>query len=156
VRKVEPLNRALAGAQGWITGLRADQSTNRSTIALVSVDAERNLLKLSPLADWTRDAALAYATAHEVPINPLHAQGFGLDRLRAVHARHRAGRRRTRRPLVVGSGRQEGMRTACAKDRRCCAFSILKAERIEPQRSLIDCLLRLPPRLDAGLRIAQF
>jgi phosphoadenosine phosphosulfate reductase len=76
VRKVEPLNRALAGAQGWITGLRADQSGNRSTIALVSVDAERNLLKLSPLADWTRDAALAYATENDVPINPLHAQGF--------------------------------------------------------------------------------
>jgi bifunctional enzyme CysN/CysC len=76
VRKVEPLNRALAGAQGWITGLRADQSNNRSTIELVSVDAERNLLKLSPLADWTREAALAYAAAHDVPINPLHEQGF--------------------------------------------------------------------------------
>jgi phosphoadenosine phosphosulfate reductase len=76
VRKVEPLNRALAGAQGWITGLRADQSNNRSTIELVSVDVERNLLKLSPLADWTRDAALAYAAANDVPINPLHEKGF--------------------------------------------------------------------------------
>jgi thioredoxin-dependent adenylylsulfate APS reductase len=76
VRKVEPLNRALAGAQGWITGLRADQSNNRSTIELVSVDGERNLLKLSPLADWTRDAALAYAAANDVPINPLHEKGF--------------------------------------------------------------------------------
>jgi bifunctional enzyme CysN/CysC len=76
VRKVEPLNRALAGAQGWITGLRADQSSNRSTIELVSVDVERNLLKLSPLADWTREAALAYAAANDVPINPLHEKGF--------------------------------------------------------------------------------
>jgi phosphoadenosine phosphosulfate reductase len=76
VRKVEPLNRALAGAQGWITGLRANQSNNRSTIELVSVDVERNLLKLSPLADWTRDAALAYAAANDVPINPLHEKGF--------------------------------------------------------------------------------
>jgi phosphoadenosine phosphosulfate reductase len=76
VRKVEPLNRALAGAQGWITGLRADQSSDRSNIALVSVDAERKLLKLSPLADWTRDAVLAYAAAHDVPVNPLHAKGF--------------------------------------------------------------------------------
>jgi sulfate adenylyltransferase large subunit/thioredoxin-dependent adenylylsulfate APS reductase len=76
VRKVEPLNRALAGAQGWITGLRADQSANRSTVELVSVDVERNLLKLSPLADWTRDAALAYAAANAVPINPLHQKGF--------------------------------------------------------------------------------
>jgi sulfate adenylyltransferase large subunit/thioredoxin-dependent adenylylsulfate APS reductase len=76
VRKVEPLNRALNGARGWITGLRADQSNNRSTIELVSVDAERNLLKLSPLADWTRDRALAYAGEHDVPINPLHDKGF--------------------------------------------------------------------------------
>ena len=76
VRKVEPLNRALAGAQGWITGLRADQSNNRSTVELVSVDVERNLLKLSPLADWTREATLAYAAEHDVPINPLHEKGF--------------------------------------------------------------------------------
>jgi phosphoadenosine phosphosulfate reductase len=45
-------------------------------IELVSVDVERNLLKLSPLADWTRDAALAYAAANDVPINPLHQKGF--------------------------------------------------------------------------------
>jgi len=76
VRKVEPLNRALDGARGWITGLRADQSNNRSTLELVSVDTERNLLKLSPLFDWTREAALGYASANDVPINPLHAQGF--------------------------------------------------------------------------------
>jgi phosphoadenosine phosphosulfate reductase len=76
VRKVEPLNRVLDGARGWITGLRADQSNNRGTMALVSVDVERNLLKLSPLFDWTRDAALGYATANGIPINPLHRQGF--------------------------------------------------------------------------------
>ena len=76
VRKVEPLNRALAGAAGWITGLRADQSSHRGATALVSVDTERNLLKLNPLVDWTRDAALAFATEHDVPVNPLHAKGF--------------------------------------------------------------------------------
>jgi phosphoadenosine phosphosulfate reductase len=76
VRKVEPLNRALAGAAGWITGLRADQSNHRSATALVSVDTERNLLKLNPLVDWTRDAALAFAAKHDVPVNPLHAKGF--------------------------------------------------------------------------------
>ena len=76
VRKVEPLNRALLGARGWVTGLRADQSENRSAIELVSVDAERKLLKLSPLADWTRDAALAHASAHDVPLNQLHERGF--------------------------------------------------------------------------------
>jgi phosphoadenosine phosphosulfate reductase len=74
-RKVEPLNRALAGAAAWIVGLRADQSSQRESTKLVTAD-ERRLLKLSPLFDWTRDAVAAFATANEVPINPLHAQSF--------------------------------------------------------------------------------
>jgi sulfate adenylyltransferase large subunit/thioredoxin-dependent adenylylsulfate APS reductase len=76
VRKVEPLNRALAGAAGWITGLRADQSAHRETTALVTVDTERGLIKLNPLHDWTREALLRFADAHAVPRNPLHAKGF--------------------------------------------------------------------------------
>jgi phosphoadenosine phosphosulfate reductase len=75
VRKVEPLNRALRGSAGWIVGLRADQSSDRSGTDLVGVD-ERKLLKLSPLLDWTRDAVQAFATDHQVPINPLHAKWF--------------------------------------------------------------------------------
>jgi sulfate adenylyltransferase large subunit/phosphoadenylyl-sulfate reductase (thioredoxin) len=75
-RKVEPLGRALAGAAGWITGLRADQSAHRSEAGLVTADAERGLLKLSPLHDWTREAVLAFADANAVPRNALHAKGF--------------------------------------------------------------------------------
>jgi sulfate adenylyltransferase large subunit/phosphoadenylyl-sulfate reductase (thioredoxin) len=74
-RKVEPLNRALDGAIGWIVGLRADQSRDRSDTALVSVD-QRGVLKLSPIFDWSRDAALSFATANGVPINALHAKGY--------------------------------------------------------------------------------
>jgi sulfate adenylyltransferase large subunit/thioredoxin-dependent adenylylsulfate APS reductase len=76
VRKVEPLNRALAGASGWIAGLRADQSDHRQSLDLVTVDNDRSLLKLNPLFDWTRDAVLAFAKANNVPINSLHAKGF--------------------------------------------------------------------------------
>jgi len=76
VRKVDPLNRALNGARGWITGLRADQSNNRANVELVSVDEERGLLKLSPLIDWTRTAAADFAAANQVPVNPLHEGGF--------------------------------------------------------------------------------
>lgn len=75
VRKVEPLNRVLGGAAAWIVGLRADQSGNRQSSALVCVD-DRGLLKFSPLIDWTRDAVKTYATTHRVPINPLHARGY--------------------------------------------------------------------------------
>lgn len=75
VRKVEPLGRALAGASGWIVGLRADQSGARQDIALVTAD-DRGLLKFSPLFDWTREAVRAYAAAHRIPLNPLHDRGF--------------------------------------------------------------------------------
>ena len=56
--------------------------------------------------------AVAFAREHSVPINPLHAKGFLVHRLRALHASGRAGRNGTRRTLVVGGGRKEGMRTA--------------------------------------------
>jgi phosphoadenosine phosphosulfate reductase len=75
IRKVEPLNRALAGAAGWIAGLRADQSEHRRGAALLAFD-ERNLFKLSPLFDWTLEAVQNFACANRVPVNPLHDQGF--------------------------------------------------------------------------------
>lgn len=76
VRKVEPLARALAGAQGWITGLRAGQSADRAKVGLVIADGARNLLKFSPLIDWSRQATEDFASANEIPINALHQRGF--------------------------------------------------------------------------------
>ena len=76
IRKVEPLNRALAGASGWITGLRADQSAHRGAVGLLAADPGRGLLKLSPLHDWTREAVRTFAGTHVVPTNPLHDKGF--------------------------------------------------------------------------------
>ncbi len=74
-RKVEPLARALAGASGWIVGLRADQSGHRQETKAVAID-ERGLLKFSPLFDWTRQAVQSYAEDHGIPVNPLHERGF--------------------------------------------------------------------------------
>jgi phosphoadenosine phosphosulfate reductase len=76
VRKVAPLNRALSGAAGWLTGLRADQSDNRGSMSLVSVDAGRQLLKINSLFDQTRAALEAIVAEHDIPVNTLHAQGF--------------------------------------------------------------------------------
>ncbi|WP_342362500.1 phosphoadenylyl-sulfate reductase [Terrarubrum flagellatum] len=76
VRKVEPLARTLHGADGWIAGLRADQSANRGEAHFVEFDAGRNLLKFNPLLDWTRAQAADFAAAHDVPVNALHAKGF--------------------------------------------------------------------------------
>ncbi len=76
VRKVEPLARALAQAQGWMTGLRADQSGSRATLAFAEVDYARGLIKINPLADWSRERIASEVARLGVPINALHAQGF--------------------------------------------------------------------------------
>jgi phosphoadenosine phosphosulfate reductase len=76
VRKVEPLNRALAGAAAWITGIRSGQSDARRGVGLVSVDRDRNIFKFNPLFDWTREAVLSFTREGDVPVNVLHARGF--------------------------------------------------------------------------------
>jgi phosphoadenosine phosphosulfate reductase len=76
VRKVEPLNRALAGASAWITGLRRDQSANRESMEFASADVGRGLVKANPLFDWTRPEIAAFTARHGVPVNSLHGQGF--------------------------------------------------------------------------------
>jgi phosphoadenosine phosphosulfate reductase len=76
IRKVEPLRRALAGAQAWITGLRAEQSSGRRGMALVSSENDYLLIKLNPLFDWNRKTVYDFATSHNIPLNPLHAKGF--------------------------------------------------------------------------------
>ena len=76
VRKVLPLKAALDGAQGWITGLRADQSAHRAAVEFASIDSERGVVKINPLFDWTRDDAVAFARQHDVPVNELHGHGF--------------------------------------------------------------------------------
>lgn len=76
IRKVLPLNRALRGSTGWITGLRREQSTERSGVDFASWDASLGLIKLSPLADWTEEQLEAYVSENDVPVNPLHAQGY--------------------------------------------------------------------------------
>jgi phosphoadenosine phosphosulfate reductase len=76
VRKVVPLGRALTGANGWITGLRADQSQNRAATAVAGFDETHKLIKVSPLADWHRDDVVRYVAAHDIPSNELHDRGF--------------------------------------------------------------------------------
>jgi phosphoadenosine phosphosulfate reductase len=76
VRKVEPLGRALDGASGWITGVRAEQSWERATTPYAAVDGVRGLIKLNPLLDWTRERVVAFVHEHGIPYNALHDQGF--------------------------------------------------------------------------------
>ncbi|MFO1101602.1 MAG: phosphoadenylyl-sulfate reductase [Methylocystis sp.] len=76
VRKVEPLSRLLAGVSAWVTGLRADQSEARAEALVIAFDETHRLLKLNPLADYSRDAVVAAVEEFSVPINDLHAKGF--------------------------------------------------------------------------------
>lgn len=76
VRKSKPLDRALAGATAWITGLRGDQTEVRRDGGMIAFDAGRGLLKFNPLFDWTREAVMKAVRADKIPINPLYAKGF--------------------------------------------------------------------------------
>ena len=76
MRKVQPLRRALAGAGSWITGLRRGQAAGRGNVPFAAWDGEHGLVKINPLADWPLDRLEAYVAANDVPVNPLHAQGF--------------------------------------------------------------------------------
>ncbi len=75
-RKVEPLARALKGAQIWIAGLRADQSAHRANARFVEFDAARGLIKASPLLDFSRDDVVDFCARNDVPTNVLHKLGF--------------------------------------------------------------------------------
>jgi phosphoadenosine phosphosulfate reductase len=76
VRKVAPLATALDGTAAWITGIRADQSTDRARFAAVAFDAQRRLIKANPLFDWSRDRAAAFVREYQVPYNKLHDRRY--------------------------------------------------------------------------------
>ena len=73
-RKVRPLERRMAGLRAWAVGLRRSQSETREGLPKVAeVDGK---LKLSPLADWTKEAVESYNRKHDVPRHPLYAKGY--------------------------------------------------------------------------------
>lgn len=75
-RKVEPLHRALGGYEVWFTGVRREESPTRTDTPLVVWDDRNGLVKVNPVAAWSFDDLIDYATAHEVPVNPLIANGY--------------------------------------------------------------------------------
>ena len=77
IRKVEPLNRALSQLDGWITGIRKDQTQNRTTANYVEIDTDHgNIIKVNPLLDWSLDQVWVYVKQNKVPYNILHDRGF--------------------------------------------------------------------------------
>ena len=77
IRKVNPLKRALANLDAWITGLRRSQSGTRSGIAKIEVDsAHGGIVKVNPLADWSQEQVWSYMRANDVPYNALYDKGY--------------------------------------------------------------------------------
>lgn len=77
VRKVKPLDRYLSELDAWVTGLRRDQNVTRAATPKLQVDhTHGGILKVNPIADWTREHVMDYVRAHNVPTNRLHARGY--------------------------------------------------------------------------------
>jgi phosphoadenosine phosphosulfate reductase len=73
--KTEPLLRFIHKHTAWLSGLRRDQSTARSEIEVVEVDG-RGVVKVCPMAHWTREQTWAYIRANRLPYHPLHDKGY--------------------------------------------------------------------------------
>ena len=76
VAKLEPLNRALLDLDGWITGIRRDQSPIRADAPKLGWDERHELWKANPLADWTDEDCWAYIRERGLPYNALHDRGY--------------------------------------------------------------------------------
>jgi phosphoadenosine phosphosulfate reductase len=76
IRKVAPLNEALADVDAWVSGLRRDQSAGRGSTKKLHWDAARSLWKANPLADWSEADVWRYIDEHDVPYNELHDRNY--------------------------------------------------------------------------------
>ena len=102
IRKLGPLGAALSGLDGWITGVRREQSANRAATPKLGWDERHELWKASPLADWTDDDVSTYVRERELPVNPLHERGYA-----SIGCTHCTAPGTGRDGRWVGSGKTE-------------------------------------------------
>lgn len=81
MRKVLPLQNKLSESDCWITGLRREQSNTRAAIGIIELyifdpASGREIVKLNPMANWSRDAVWNYIRENKIPYNALHDQGY--------------------------------------------------------------------------------
>jgi phosphoadenosine phosphosulfate reductase len=76
IRKVQPMRDHIHRYQLWITAIRRSQTERRSSIPVMGWDSRYNVLKLCPLATWTRTEVWKYIQQHQVPFNQLHLQNY--------------------------------------------------------------------------------
>lgn len=75
-RKIKVLQDAAMGMHAWSSAIRRDQSPDRATAPIVGWDKKFGLVKISPLANWTKKQVWSFVSKHNVPYNPLHDQGY--------------------------------------------------------------------------------
>jgi phosphoadenosine phosphosulfate reductase len=76
IRKISPLQEALAQVDGWVSGVRREQSPTRRDVTKLQWDGKRELWKANPLADWSEHDVWRYLHEHDVPYNDLHDRGY--------------------------------------------------------------------------------
>jgi phosphoadenosine phosphosulfate reductase len=76
IRKVEPLNRALAGKKAWMSGLRRVETPQRAQTPIAAFDDALGLVKVNPIANWSDQQVDDYVTERRLPIHPLSLRGY--------------------------------------------------------------------------------
>ncbi|TLX66140.1 MAG: phosphoadenylyl-sulfate reductase [Thaumarchaeota archaeon] len=77
IRKVHPLNKMLVTLDGWITGLRNDQTQNRMSAKKIEIDDQHNgIIKINPIIDWSWEQTWDYIKTNNIPYNKLHDKGY--------------------------------------------------------------------------------
>ena len=75
-RKIVPLKRAVAGYDAWLSAIRRDQTAHRKAAGIVEWDKKLGLVKVNPLANWTKKDVWTFIVENDIPYNPLHDQGY--------------------------------------------------------------------------------
>jgi phosphoadenosine phosphosulfate reductase len=76
LRKVQPMARAIENFDAWITAIRRDQASTRSSTEVLSFDESFGVWKICPLAHWPESRVDAYVAEHDLPMNPLLFEGY--------------------------------------------------------------------------------
>jgi phosphoadenosine phosphosulfate reductase len=77
IRKVHPLNKMLLTLDGWITGLRNDQTHTRVNAKKIEIDDQHNgIIKINPIVDWSWEQTWDYIKTNNIPYNKLHDKGY--------------------------------------------------------------------------------
>jgi phosphoadenosine phosphosulfate reductase len=75
LRKVQPMQKAMKTVRAWISGIRRDQTRNRSHAKILELERD-GLVKVNPLLNWTREDVRAYMAEHHLPAHPLFEKGY--------------------------------------------------------------------------------